>query len=78
ELIRIGAYREGSNPEVDEAIRLYPDLEAFLGQDKDESCSLEDGYAQLGQILGMPASDDGAGTDPQPADAGPEPATEPR
>ena len=78
ELIRIGAYREGSNPEVDEAIRLYPDLEAFLGQDKDESCSLEDGYAQLGQILGMPASADGAGTDPQPADAGPEPATEPR
>ena len=30
ELIRLGAYRPGSSPEVDEAIRLHPALEAFL------------------------------------------------
>lgn len=51
EMIRLGAYRKGSNPEVDEAIRLEPALEAFLGQGKDERASLEEGYAALQQIL---------------------------
>ncbi|MBR1132849.1 flagellar protein export ATPase FliI [Bradyrhizobium iriomotense] len=52
ELIRLGAYRAGSSPEVDEAIRLHEPLEAFLRQRKDESASLADGYRQLAQILG--------------------------
>jgi len=52
EMIRLGAYREGSNVEVDEAIRLNPALEAFLAQDKNESTSLEDGYRTLADILG--------------------------
>lgn len=52
ELIRLGAYRAGSSPEVDEAIRLHEPLEAFLRQRKDEVASLGDGYRQLGQILG--------------------------
>lgn len=52
ELIRLGAYRAGSSPEVDEAIRLHEPLEAFLRQRKDENASLADGYRQLSQILG--------------------------
>ncbi|PJG55510.1 flagellum-specific ATP synthase FliI [Bradyrhizobium forestalis] len=52
ELIRLGAYRAGSSPEVDEAIRLHEPLEAFLRQRKDEKASLADGYRQLAQILG--------------------------
>ncbi|MGL9621538.1 flagellar protein export ATPase FliI [Bradyrhizobium sp. U531] len=52
ELIRLGAYRAGSSPEVDEAIRLHEPLEAFLRQRKDENASLADGYHQLAQILG--------------------------
>ncbi|UPK25844.1 flagellar protein export ATPase FliI [Bradyrhizobium sp. 195] len=52
ELIRLGAYRAGSSPEVDEAIRLHEPLEAFLRQRKDENASLADGYRQLAQILG--------------------------
>src|SRR6187401_848092 len=52
ELIRLGAYRAGSSPEVDEAIRLHEPLEAFLRQQKDEKSSLDDGYGQLAQILG--------------------------
>jgi flagellum-specific ATP synthase len=51
ELIRLGAYRAGSSPEVDEAIRLHEPLEAFLRQAKDEKASLGDGYRQLAQIL---------------------------
>jgi flagellum-specific ATP synthase len=52
ELIRLGAYRAGSSPEVDEAIHLHEPLEAFLRQRKDENASLGDGYRQLAQILG--------------------------
>src|SRR6266567_1314783 len=52
ELIRLGAYRAGSSPEVDEAITLHEPLEAFLRQAKNEVCGLDDGYRQLQQILG--------------------------
>jgi len=51
ELIRLGAYRAGSSPEVDEAIRLHEPLEAFLRQAKDEKSSLDDGYRHLAHIL---------------------------
>jgi flagellum-specific ATP synthase len=51
ELIRLGAYRAGSSPEVDEAIRLHEPLEGFLRQSKDENASLGDGYRQLAEIL---------------------------
>jgi flagellum-specific ATP synthase len=51
ELIRLGAYRPGASPEVDEAIRLHRPLEAFLGQSKEESTNLAEGYRRLEQIL---------------------------
>jgi flagellum-specific ATP synthase len=51
ELIRLGAYRAGSSPEVDEAITLHRPLEEFLGQAKDESTPLGQGYQRLEQIL---------------------------
>ena len=54
ELIRLGAYRKGSDPAVDEAIRLYPLIEDFLRQNKNECTFIEDGFAMLAQILGMP------------------------
>jgi flagellum-specific ATP synthase len=52
ELIRLGAYRTGSSPEVDEAIRLHEPLEDFLRQMKEDASSLEQGYQRLEQILG--------------------------
>ncbi len=51
ELIRLGAYRAGSDPEVDSAIKLYPKLEAFLSQGKGERGELGTGYQQLASIL---------------------------
>ena len=51
ELIRIGAYRPGADPQVDRAIELNPALEAFLSQDKDEATSLDESFARLGDIL---------------------------
>ena len=51
ELIRIGAYRAGSDPQVDRAIALEPSLEAFLAQQKDESTPMDDAFAALRSIL---------------------------
>jgi flagellum-specific ATP synthase len=52
ELIRLGAYKAGTNPEVDEAVRLYPQLEAFLAQSKTERATLSQGYDALSAIMG--------------------------
>ncbi len=54
ELIRLGAYKKGSNQEVDEAIFYYPKIEEFLSQKKNEKVTLEEGYQQLGEILAIP------------------------
>lgn len=51
ELIRLGAYRRGSNPEVDQAIILYPRIEAVLTQAKDDPSTLEQSYTLLQQAL---------------------------
>lgn len=51
ELIRLGAYRRGSDPRVDEAIRYYPALETFLSQKKDERADFASGYTALAEIL---------------------------
>ena len=51
ELIRIGAYRMGTDPQIDRAIRLNPALEQFLGQDKDEATSLDECFSTLADIL---------------------------
>jgi flagellum-specific ATP synthase len=51
EMIRLGAYRAGSDARTDEAIQYYPALEAFLSQGKLEPTTLEAGYERLSQIL---------------------------
>jgi flagellum-specific ATP synthase len=52
ELIRIGAYKKGADPEIDEAIAKRAALEAFLGQGKDESTPIAEGFARLAAALG--------------------------
>jgi flagellum-specific ATP synthase len=51
ELIRLGAYRKGSDPDVDRAIAIYPALEAFLSQQREERTSIADGYNMLAAIV---------------------------
>jgi flagellum-specific ATP synthase len=57
ELIRIGAYRAGSDPLIDRAIQLNPAIEEFLRQDKEEATTLEESFTLLDAILS--ASTDG-------------------
>ncbi|HHY51346.1 MAG TPA: flagellar protein export ATPase FliI [Alphaproteobacteria bacterium] len=51
ELIRLGAYRKGSDPKVDRAIAINPALEAFLSQQREERTSIADGYQLLEAIV---------------------------
>ena len=53
ELIRLGAYRGGTDVAVDEAIHYYPMIEGFLAQSVEEKCDLEEGYKELYQMLGF-------------------------
>ncbi|MGD1878631.1 MAG: flagellar protein export ATPase FliI [Kiloniellaceae bacterium] len=75
ELIRIGAYKQGSDPAVDEAIQYYDALENFLGQKKDEVSTLGAGYSQLAALLGLPdpAEEASADESPDPGSPGAEP-----
>ena len=51
DMIRLGAYRRGSDPLLDEAIKHYPEIENFLAQEKNERVNIEEGYANLSSIL---------------------------
>jgi flagellum-specific ATP synthase len=53
EMIRLGAYRKGSDLLTDEAIFFNAPLENFLMQLKEDRSDLATGYAQLAKILGM-------------------------
>ncbi len=51
ELIRLGAYRRGTDPDIDEAIHYNPAIEAFLAQEIGDRATLETVYAELAEIL---------------------------
>lgn len=52
ELIRIGAYRQGADPEVDAAIRFFEPVEAFLDQRKTDTMAADETFAHIYQMLG--------------------------
>jgi flagellum-specific ATP synthase len=53
ELIRLGAYRRGTDPDVDRAMQFYPQIETFLTQRERESSTMPEGYDQLAKVLGV-------------------------
>ena len=57
ELIRLGAYRSGSDPAVDEAIRYQEPLEQFMSQHKNEKGSLDADFRQLAEVLDLSYDD---------------------
>jgi flagellum-specific ATP synthase len=72
ELIRLGAYRLGTDPKVDEAIHYFPLIEEFLKQRKTECTRLADGYAELARRLDL------APAQQEVPDAGGQPAANPQ
>ncbi|HNR76512.1 MAG TPA: EscN/YscN/HrcN family type III secretion system ATPase, partial [Parvularculaceae bacterium] len=51
EIIRIGAYQRGSNPELDRAIDFNAALERFLAQDLNDFVTPSEAFAALEDIL---------------------------
>lgn len=51
DMIRLGAYRQGSNAEVDEAIFYYPQLQNFLSQHHAQNVSLDESFQHLQEVF---------------------------
>ncbi|MBF0440811.1 MAG: FliI/YscN family ATPase [Oligoflexales bacterium] len=51
DVVQIGAYQNGSNPALDEAIYLMPQIESFLRQDIDEKCNLNEAVRTMQKIF---------------------------
>jgi len=51
DLVAVGAYRPGTQPDLDEALQRRAVFREFLSQDADESVTLDEGFAQLQQVL---------------------------
>jgi flagellum-specific ATP synthase len=51
DMVRLGAYRAGSDPAVDEAVALAPRIEAMLRQVRDEHTDIKDSFALLRAAL---------------------------
>jgi flagellum-specific ATP synthase len=60
DLINVGAYHAGSNPDIDAAIGKHPAIREFLMQDVGERCPLSDTLQKLGEIAGIPIPEDEA------------------
>lgn len=56
ELVEIGAYVGGSNPQADRALRLWPALEAFLQQDMDSQTDTASAWQRLAEIVAVDGS----------------------
>ena len=52
DLIAVGAYKPGADPVLDEAVALYPRIEAFLQQGMQERSGTEDSLARLAAVFG--------------------------
>lgn len=53
EMIRLGAYRKGTDQEVDQAIHYHEPLEEFLKQRQDQAFDFKTCYSELAQIFGF-------------------------
>ncbi len=51
DLVQVGAYLAGSDPQLDEAIRLQPDMAAFLQQNMFEAAAMDESVAAMAQVL---------------------------
>jgi flagellum-specific ATP synthase len=56
DLISVGAYTPGANAELDLAVRLFPIMKAFLGQDLNESITLKESTDGLQMIINETAA----------------------
>ena len=57
EMIRLGAYKEGSNAKVDTAARVSPKVEALLSQEKHDRGDADAAFTELAALLEAKATE---------------------
>jgi flagellum-specific ATP synthase len=58
DLINVGAYHSGSNPDIDAALGKHPAIRDFLMQDIEDRCPLSDTLQKMGEIAEVPIPED--------------------
>ena len=53
DLVEIGAYVPGTNPDADKALALTGDIRRFLCQEMDDTAPAADSWSRLGSLVGM-------------------------
>lgn len=69
DMITVGAYRRGSDPQLDQAIELYPKIFGFIQQKTGEQINLKNSRAQLDQLVAQLGAK-GAASQSNPKKAG--------
>ncbi|MDG2213014.1 MAG: flagellum-specific ATP synthase FliI, partial [Verrucomicrobiota bacterium] len=70
DLISIGAYQAGSNPQIDRSIALHDSLNDFLKQNMAKGCSFERSWKELKETLKPTSSDQNEPQSPQQSNFG--------
>ena len=58
DMISVGAYQKGTNPELDKAIDLYPHIKRFLMQEETEKTSIGETLIAFGKLAGIEIPDE--------------------
>ena len=66
DLVSIGAYQAGTNPQIDRAIQLHEPINEFLKQDVNETCGHDDSWQSLREIMQDAESEEGMPAQPDP------------
>ena len=53
DLVLMGGYVQGQDPDLDQALALWPEILKFLHQDEDEVCDFDASHDQLSKLLGV-------------------------
>ena len=53
DLVLMGGYVQGQDPDLDQALALWPEILKFLHQDENEVCDFEASHDQLSKLLGV-------------------------
>ncbi len=72
DLITVGAYSPGADEFLDLAVRLWPQMESFLGQRTDEAVDLAASVGQLEALAAQIGARDRVGAEPESPQEGTE------
>ena len=53
DLVLMGGYVQGQDPDLDQALALWPQILKFLHQDENEVCDFDASHDQLAKLLGV-------------------------